>query len=147
MTGRVWRGSVHLFTVYGLFHQASTKQRNTETENHRGTMRERKTRGRTQAHVLIKNTHVHKTQTHSVRPLRSTVACSSTAETDNNGNGHTVETGHDGVLTAVPRVVVRTPEGNGTNTERGRGGGRGLETGQGGEELKQEETHEKTIKG
>lgn len=49
-------------------------------------------------------------------------------------NGHTVETGHDGVFTAVPRIVIGTPDGGKTTHRRDREGFgvkdyRGMESG------------------
>lgn len=37
-------------------------------------------------------------------------------------NGHTVETGHNGGLTAITSIVIWTPDGGKTNPQKGEGG-------------------------
>lgn len=60
----------------------------------------------------------------------SNVACSiSVGRRQTRANGHTVEFGDDGVLTAVPRIVIGTPDGGKT---RHRGGGLKIQRGGGG---------------
>ncbi len=70
------------------------------------------------------NTHTHKHTNTALPPSNpSDVACSiSVRKRQTRANGHTVETGHDGVLTVVPRIVIGTPDGGKT---RHRGGGKG----------------------
>lgn len=70
-------------------------------------------------------TLTHSTHTHKHRAITpsdpSDVACSiSVRRRQTRANGHTVETGHDGVLTAVPRIVIGTPDG-GKTRQRGEG--------------------------
>lgn len=70
-----------------------------------------------------------RTRTHTALPPSnpSDVACSiSVRRRQTRANGHTVETGHDGVLTVVPRIVIGTPDGGKTRHRGGKGGGLGL---------------------
>lgn len=71
------------------------------------------------------NTHTYSTNTHTLLSPSNpyNVACrTSVGRRQTRVNGHTVETGHDGVLTAVPRIVIGTPDGGKT-----RHGGRDTE--------------------
>lgn len=83
-------------------------------------------------------THTH---THTLPPFNpSNVACSiSVGKRQTRANGHTVEIGHDGVLTAVPRIVIGTPDGGKT---RHRGRGRKVKVTVGRERIKREEREE-----
>lgn len=78
----------------------------------------------------------------------SKVACSiSVRRRQTRANGRTVETGHDGVLTAVPRIVIGTPDGAKTG-HRGRrvGWGGVRDTGRRGE-IEEEEEEERQLTG
>lgn len=78
-----------------------------------------------QAHA---RTHTHSGTCPPSNP--SDVACSiSVGRRQTRANGHTVEFGDDGVLTAVPRIVIGTPDGGKT---RHRGGGLKIQRGGGG---------------
>lgn len=76
------------------------------------------------------HTHTRWTHTNTHRALPpfnpSNVSCSiSVRRRQTRANGHTVEICHDGVLTAVPRIVIGTPDG-GKTRHKGWGLGTGV---------------------
>lgn len=75
--------------------------------------------GLTHTHTLTPP-HAHS----SPHPNPFIVACpTSVRRRQTRANGRTVETGHDGVLTAVPRIVIGTPDGGKTGHQVGEGAG------------------------